>query len=74
MSLVTVNVAGTKHVVEADNKGTAKAWGRSKLDVTVSDATAADINEFVLSGGTIEKLEKAAPKAAAAAEGDAAAE
>lgn len=74
MALVTVNVAGKKFVVESDNKGTAKAWGRSKLDVTVSDATADDINEFNLTGEAIIKLEKAAPKAAAAPEGDAAAE
>lgn len=64
MALITVNVAGTKYIIECANKGTAKAWGQKKLDVVVSDASADDINEFTLAGGTIEKVAPAEKKAA----------
>lgn len=70
MSLLTVDVSGKKFVVDSANKGTAKAWGREKLEVTVTEATAAEVTDFLSEGNTIEKLEsksKAAPVAAAPA-------
>lgn len=68
MSLLTVNVSGKKFIVESANKGTAKAWGREKLEVAVTEATGDEITEFLSEGGSIEKLEaktKAAPAAVA---------
>ncbi len=62
MSLLSVNVAGKIFIVEAANKGTAKAWGREKLEVAVSDATADDVSNFMLEGGEIVKLAPAPKK------------
>lgn len=73
MTIMTVNVAGKNFIVDADNKGSAKAWGRNKLDVTVTESTGAEIQAFYMDGGTdIEKILPAAKKAPAAVEGAAA--
>lgn len=57
MALMTVIAGGNKYVIDCANKGTAKAFGRSKLEVEVAEATAADVTEFIGNGGTIEKVE-----------------
>lgn len=59
MALLTVKVGDRKFIIDADNKGTAKAYGRSKIEVEVSDASAADVQEFILNGNSIERVEPA---------------
>lgn len=71
MALLTVTVNGSKFVVDASNKGTAKAFGRKQIEVDVAEATADDVTNFLASGGKIEKLEAAAVAAPAAVEGEA---
>lgn len=75
MALLTVKVGDRKFVIDADNKGTAKAFGRKQIEVEVTDATAAEVSEFVLGGNTIQRVEAEKKEAAAeapAAEGAAA--
>lgn len=64
MSILTVNVNGNKFIIDCANKGTAKAWGRNKLEVEVTEATGAEITDFLTNGGEIEVV---APKAEAVA-------
>lgn len=70
MSLLTVKVGGLTFVVDAPNKGTAKAFGRKQIEVEVADATADDITAHLAAGHNIEKLVVAekAPAAEATAE------
>ncbi len=70
MTILTVNVAGKKFIVDTANKGTAKAWGRNKLEVTVTEATGEEITDFLTEGGTIAKLEAAAKPVADAPAAD----
>ncbi len=76
MSILKVVAGGKTFIVDSASKGTAKSWGRTKLDVVVEDATGAEITEFLTDGGVIEKLEAKAKKAAdaPAEEGEAAAQ
>lgn len=64
MALLNVKVGDQNFVVDAENKGTAKAFGRSKIDVQVTDATGDDVTAFISNGGTIEKLAPAPKKEA----------
>lgn len=67
MALLNVKVGGKNIIVEAANKGTAKAYGRKQIEVTVTEATGAEVAEFVTAGNEIVKLETAtkdAPEAA----------
>lgn len=73
MALLKVIAGGKTHIIDCANKGTAKAYGRSKLEVTVEEATGADVTDFLAAGNTIEKVEpqpvaKADEAAAPAAE------
>lgn len=74
MALLKVTAGGKDFIIDCANKGTAKAWGRSKLDVTVEEASGSDVTAFIGDGGTIEKVtpaeaKKAADAADATAEG-----
>lgn len=73
MALLTVNVNGKKFVVDAGNKGTAKAFGRKQIEVEVSDASAQDVTDFLSAGGVIEILTSAVVVVAAEAEAEQAA-
>ena len=77
MALLKVIAGGETFIIDCANKGSAKAYGRSKLQVEVSEATGDDVTAFIGNGGTIEKVTaQAAAKAdaeAGAAEGEAAA-
>lgn len=70
MALLKVNAGGETFIIDCANKGSAKAFGRSKLKVEVTEATGDDVTEFIGNGGTIEKV---TAQAAAKAEADAAA-
>lgn len=70
MALLKVIAGGKTHIIDCANKGSAKAWGRSKLEVTVEEASGEDVTAFIGEGGTIEKV---TPQAAAKAEAEAAA-
>lgn len=70
MALLKVNAGGKDFIIDCANKGTAKAFGRSKLEVTVTEATGDDVTAFIGNGGTIEKV---TAQVAAKAEADAAA-
>lgn len=72
MALIKVVAGGKTFIVDAANKGTAKAFGRTKLEVEVTEASGDDVTAFITEGGTIEKLTPA--KVAAAAEPAGAAE
>lgn len=67
MSLLKVSVNGKSFIVESKSKATARSWGANKLEVTVDEATADDITNFITEGGTIEKLAAAEKKAKAPA-------
>jgi hypothetical protein len=62
MALLNVKVGDKNFIVDAENKGTAKAFGRTKIDVTVTDATGDDVTAFISEGGSIEKLVPAPKK------------
>lgn len=66
MALMTVKVGDRKFVIDADNKGTAKAFGRKQIEVEVTDATAADVTEFVTAGNAIVRVEPEKKEAATA--------
>ena len=68
MALMTVKAGNKTYVIDCANKGTAKAFGRSKLEVEVSEATAADVTAFLAEGNSIEKVEPQPAKAAEVAE------
>lgn len=71
MALLKVIAGGKSYVIDCANKGSAKAWGRSKLDVSVEEASGEDVTAFIGEGGTIEKVVPAEVKKAAAAEAEA---
>lgn len=71
MALLKVTAGGKSYIIDCANKGTAKAFGRSKLEVEVAEASGADVTDFIANGGTIEKVEP--QPVAAKAEGEAAA-
>lgn len=74
MALLKVTVGDKSHIIDCANKGTANAWGRTKIAVEVTEASGDDVTAFMADGGTIEKVVPAEKKAAAPAEGAAAAE
>jgi hypothetical protein len=57
MALLKVIAGGKSYIIDCANKGTAKAFGRSKLEVEVVEASGSDVTEFIANGGTIEKVE-----------------
>ncbi len=70
MALLNVKVGEKSYIVDAENKGTAKAFGRTKIDVTVTEASGDDVMAFISEGGSIEKLLPAPKKAAGEAEAE----
>lgn len=68
MALLKVTVGDKSHIIECANKGSAKAWGRTKIEVEVSEASGNDVTTFLGEGGTIETVTPKAAAEAAAAE------
>lgn len=66
MALLKVTVGDKSHIIDCANKGTAKAWGRTKIEVEVAEAGGDDVTAFLADGGTIEKVVPEVKAAAAA--------
>jgi transcription antitermination factor NusA-like protein len=67
MALLNVKVGGKSFIIDCANKGSAKAWGRTKIEVEVSEASGDDVTAFIGDGGSIEKVVPAAKAEAAEA-------
>lgn len=69
--LFKVTVNGQSHIVDAATKASAKSYGASKLEVTVENASAADLQGIDLNAVDVvrpkPKAEAAAPTETAAA-------
>lgn len=64
MALHKVIVGDKFFIVESANKSSSKAFGRSQIEVSVEDASAADITEYIQGGNEIHKVEAKAEAAA----------
>lgn len=68
MALMSVTVNGQVFVVDSHSKSAARAFGATKVEIEVTEATGAQITEFVKAGGEIVTLEKREKKVAAVEE------
>ena len=68
MAILIVTVSGKEHLIETDNKATAKSYGRSLLEETIEvrEATGPDLVRLVVPGEPIKFVESAAEKKRAA--------